>query len=88
MRFGTDKACAYWDKDCWAVAKAAAPGSKRPWLNASWYYTEIENAAAKVVELTALAGGDVDGLWDAVAEMRRIKDELMAEVRALNIVPS
>lgn len=88
MRFGTDKASVFWDGNCWAVSKAAGPKNKEKWLRPNWWYTDIANAAAKVVQLTEGAGGDVDGLWDAVAEMRRLQEQFKADVHALNIVPS
>lgn len=63
--------------------KAASSRAERLLRGAERYYTNLSHAVASTAEIAlrdAIAAGDVQTLQEAVEELRRIRDEIIAAV--------
>lgn len=68
---------------CYAVGKAASCVADRLSRSGARYYTTLASAVAGTAEIALrdkIATGEITTLHDAVEELRRIKDEILAAI--------
>ena len=71
------------DKNSYTVGKAEESRSKRFFKPGARYYTTLASAVAGTAEIALrdkIAAGEITTLKDAVEELRRIKDEILAAI--------
>jgi len=71
------------DKNAYTVGKTEESRSKRTFKPGARYYSTLAQAVSGTAECAlrdGIAAGSITTLYDAVAELRRLKDEIQAAV--------
>lgn len=79
----TGNYCMSADGNAYIVAKAVPRDAGKVSLNRSRYYTTLASAVAGTAEIALrdkIAAGEITTLHDAVEELRKIKDEILASI--------
>ena len=56
-------------EDCWGVSTRAGEGAKKEWNDDRWFYSTLQAAAHKVLEIETRTGDDMTDLRNAVKEI-------------------
>lgn len=71
------------DKNAYTVAQAVQRDAGKVSMNRARYYTTLARAVAETAEIALrdkIASGEITTLHDAVEELRRMKDEILASI--------